>query len=318
MADRSIRPPPLIEIAVEAKTRSDQDKLLLALAALAATDPDFVGSLDELTGQAIIRGVDEQHLEELDARLRAAAGSDLRFGAPQIAYRETITRAATIDYTHKKLTSSSGQFARVTIAFEPLARDSGFIFENRAGDRIPAAFVPGIEKGVLTQKESGLIAGFPLIDIKATLIGGAYHDLDSNVFTFEIAARAAVRELAGTGDPILLEPVMWLSITTPKDCLNAIYADLDQRRADVLGTVAQDDLYVVSARTPLSHLFGYANTVRALSTGRAAMTMTFDRYEPIAAAQPSDDDPHAPPAGAVRMAVPAAHRPIDAIARPKP
>jgi len=201
-----------------------------------------------------------------------------------VAYRETISRKATIDYTHKKQTGGSGQFARVKIEFEPLEAGAGFVFENAVvGGAVPREFVPGVEKGLKAQKESGLLAGFPLIDFKATLVDGAFHDVDSNVLTFEIASRAALRELAQKGGPKLLEPIMKVEVVTPDDYLGSVIGDLNSRRGQVQGTDQRGNAQVISAMVPLANMFGYINTLRSMSQGRAQYSMVFDHYEQVPA-----------------------------------
>src|SRR5690606_35503800 len=203
-------------------------------------------------------------------------------GAPQVAYRESITRRAEIDYTHKKQTGGSGQFARVKLAFEPLERGGGFIFENSVvGGAVPREYVPGVEKGLKSAKDNGIMAGFPMIDFKATLLDGAYHDVDSSVLAFEIAARAAFKEGMAKAGPQLLEPIMKVEVVTPDEYMGDIIGDLNSRRGQVSGMDQRGNARVVDAMVPLANMFGYVNTLRSMSQGRAQYTMQFDHYEPV-------------------------------------
>jgi elongation factor G len=275
-------PDPVIEIAIEPKSKADQEKMGVALNKLAQEDPSFRVSSDPESGQTILKGMGELHLEIKVDILKRTYKVEASVGAPQVAYRETITRAAEIDYTHKKQTGGSGQFARVKIAFEPGEAGSGFSFENKiVGGAVPKEFVPGVEKGLKSQKESGLMAGFPLIDFRASLIDGAYHDVDSNVLTFEIAARAALRELASKGGVKLLEPIMKVEVVTPEDYLGSVIGDLNSRRGQVQGTDSRGNAQVVTAFVPLANMFGYINTLRSMSQGRAQYSMVFDHYEQV-------------------------------------
>jgi elongation factor G len=282
--ERMIFPEPVIEVAIEPKTKADQEKMGVALNRLAQEDPSFRVSTDAESGQTILKGMGELHLDIKVDILRRTYKVDANVGAPQVAYRETISRKATIDYTHKKQTGGSGQFARVKIEFEPLEAGAGFVFENAVvGGAVPREFVPGVEKGLKAQKESGLLAGFPLIDFKATLVDGAFHDVDSNVLTFEIASRAALRELAQKGGPKLLEPIMKVEVVTPDDYLGSVIGDLNSRRGQVQGTDQRGNAQVISAMVPLANMFGYINTLRSMSQGRAQYSMVFDHYEQVPA-----------------------------------
>ncbi|MFO1237814.1 MAG: elongation factor G [Alphaproteobacteria bacterium] len=282
--ERMVFPEPVIEIAIEPKTKADQEKMGVALNRLAQEDPSFRVSTDAESGQTILKGMGELHLDIKVDILRRTYKVEANVGAPQVAYRETISRAATIDYTHKKQTGGSGQFARVKIEFEPLAPGGGFVFENAVvGGAVPKEFVPGVEKGLKLQKESGLLAGFPLIDFKATLVDGAYHDVDSNVLTFEIASRAALRELAQKGGPKLLEPIMKVEVVTPDEYLGSVIGDLNSRRGQVQGTDQRGNAQVITAMVPLANMFGYINTLRSMSQGRAQYSMVFDHYEQVPA-----------------------------------
>ena len=275
-------PEPVIEVAVEPKTKTDQEKMGVALSRLAAEDPSFRVSTDNESGQTVIKGMGELHLEIIVDRMRREFKVEANVGAPQVAYRETITRKADIDYTHKKQTGGSGQFARIKVTFEPLERGAGFVFENSVvGGSVPREYVPGVEKGLNSAKDNGVMAGFPMIDFKATLTDGAYHDVDSSVLAFEIAARAAFKEGMAKAGPVLLEPVMKVEVVTPDDYMGDIIGDLNSRRGQVSGMDQRGNARVVDAMVPLANMFGYVNTLRSMSQGRAQYTMQFDHYEPV-------------------------------------
>ena len=275
-------PDPVIEVAIEPKTKADQEKMGMALVRLAQEDPSFRVSTDQESGQTILKGMGELHLEIKVDILKRTYKVDANVGAPQVAYRETLSKPLSIKYTHKKQTGGSGQFAEVTIEFEPLEPGSGFVFENDVvGGAIPKEFIPAVEKGLKTQKESGLLAGFPVIDFKATLVDGKYHEVDSNALTFDIAARAAFRELASKGAVKLLEPIMKVEVVTPEDFLGGVIGDLNSRRGQVQGTDSRGNAQVVTAMVPLANMFGYINTLRSMSQGRAQYSMQFDHYEQV-------------------------------------
>lgn len=275
-------PDPVIEVAIEPKTKADQEKMGMALVRLAQEDPSFRVSTDQESGQTILKGMGELHLEIKVDILKRTYKVDANVGAPQVAYRETLSKPLSIKYTHKKQTGGSGQFAEVTIDFEPLEPGSGFVFENEVvGGAVPKEFIPAVEKGLKTQKESGLLAGFPVIDFKATLVDGKYHEVDSNALTFDIAARAAFRELASKGAVKLLEPVMKVEVVTPEDFLGGVIGDLNSRRGQVQGTDSRGNAQVVTAMVPLANMFGYINTLRSMSQGRAQYSMQFDHYEQV-------------------------------------
>ncbi len=275
-------PDPVIEVAIEPKTKADQEKMGMALARLAQEDPSFRVSTDTESGQTILKGMGELHLEIKVDILRRTYKVDANVGAPQVAYRETLSKPITIQYTHKKQTGGSGQFAEVKIEFEPLPPGSGFVFENEVvGGSIPKEFIPSVEKGLKAQKESGLMAGFPVIDFGARLIDGKYHEVDSNALTFDIAARAAFRELASKGVVKLLEPIMSVEVVTPDDFLGGVIGDLNSRRGQVQGTDSRGNAQVVTAMVPLANMFGYINTLRSMTQGRAQYTMQFDHYEQV-------------------------------------
>jgi elongation factor G len=275
-------PDPVIEVAIEPKTKADQEKMGMALVRLAQEDPSFRVSTDQESGQTILKGMGELHLEIKVDILKRTYKVEANVGAPQVAYRETLSKPLTIKYTHKKQTGGSGQFAEVTIEFEPLQPGEGFVFENEVvGGAIPKEFIPAVEKGLKTQKESGLLAGFPVIDFKARLVDGKYHEVDSNALTFDIAARAAFRELASKGAVKLLEPIMKVEVVTPEDFLGGVIGDLNSRRGQVQGTDSRGNAQVVTAMVPLSNMFGYINTLRSMSQGRAQYSMQFDHYETV-------------------------------------
>jgi len=275
-------PEPVIEVAVEPKTKSDQEKMGMALGRLAQEDPSFRVSVDHESGQTIIKGMGELHLEIIVDRMKREFKVEANVGAPQVAYRETITRIVEHDYTHKKQTGGAGQYARVKIRFEPAAPGSGYEFENEViGGAVPKEYVPGVAKGLMAAKESGVIAGFPLIDFKALLIDGAYHDVDSNVLTFDIAARACFREAIPKAGPKLLEPIMRVEVVTPEDYMGDVIGDLNSRRGQVSGMDSRGNARVINAMVPLANMFGYVNTLRSMSQGRAQYTMHFDHYEQV-------------------------------------
>ena len=275
-------PAPVIEIAVEPKTKADQEKLGVALAKLAAEDPSFTVSTDHESGQTILKGMGELHLDIKIDILKRTYKVEATIGAPQVAYRESLGRRAEIDYTHKKQTGGTGQFARIKLVFEPGEPGSGFVFESSVvGGSVPKEYIPGVQKGLESVKDNGLLAGFPLIDFKATLIDGAYHDVDSSVLAFEIAARAAFKELREKGSPKLLEPIMNVEVVTPEEYLGSVIGDLNGRRGQIQGQDVRGNAIVVNAFVPLANMFGYVNNLRGMSQGRAAFTMQYDHYDPV-------------------------------------
>jgi elongation factor G len=275
-------PQPVIEIAVEPKSKADQEKLGVALAKLAAEDPSFTVSTDHESGQTILKGMGELHLDIKIDILKRTYKVEANIGAPQVAYRETISRRAEIDYTHKKQTGGTGQFARIKLVFEPGETGSGFVFESSVvGGSVPKEFIPGVEKGLTSAKENGLLAGFPVIDFKASLVDGAYHDVDSSVLAFEIAARAAFKELREKGGAKLLEPIMGVEVVTPEEYLGSVIGDLNGRRGQIQGQDVRGNAIVVNAFVPLANMFGYVNQLRGMSQGRAQFTMQFDHYEGV-------------------------------------
>jgi len=279
MLERIEFPDPVIEIAVEPKTKSDQEKMGVALGRLAQEDPSFQVATDMESGQTVIKGMGELHLEILVDRMKREFKVEANVGEPQVAYRETITRLHEIDYTHKKQTGGSGQFARVKIVFEPTEAGEGFVFENSiSGGSVPKEFIPGVQKGLASARETGVMAGFPMIDFKATLVDGASHDVDSSVLAFEIAARAAFREGIPKAGPILLEPIMRVEVVTPDEYQGDVNGDLMSRRGSISGIDRRGNAQVISATVPLANMFSYINTLRSMSQGRAQYTMHFDHY----------------------------------------
>jgi elongation factor G len=275
-------PEPVIEIAVEPRTKIDQEKMAEALARLAQEDPSFHVSVDRETGQTMIKGMGELHLEIIVDRMKREFKIDANVGSPQVAYRETITRRAEIDYTHKNQSGGFGQFARVKLVFEPGEAKSGFSLESKvAGDIVPKEFVAGVDKALNSAKEAGVLAGFPVIDFKVVLADGAYHDVDSSVLSFEIAARAAFKEGMRKAGPILLEPVMRVEVLTPEDYMGDIIGDLNSRRGQISGMEQRGNARALGAMVPLANMFGYINTLRSMSQGRAQYTMHFDHYDPV-------------------------------------
>jgi elongation factor G len=275
-------PDPVIEVAVEPKTKADQEKMGVALQRLAAEDPSFKVSVDHESGQTVMKGMGELHLEILVDRMQREFKVDATVGAPQVAYRETITKAASINYTHKKQSGGAGQFAKVVLEFEPLDKGKGVVFESKiVGGRVPREYIPGVEKGIKSSTETGFLAGFPVIDFKCTLVDGAFHDVDSSVMAFEIASRAAFREAMPKANAVLLEPMMKVEVVTPEEYMGDIIGDLNSRRGQVSGMEQRGVNHVVNSMVPLANMFGYVNNLRSMSQGRASYTMTFDHYEQV-------------------------------------
>ena len=275
-------PDPVIEVAVEPKTKVDVEKMGLALNRLAMEDPSFRVSSDVESGQTIIKGMGELHLEIIVDRLKREFKVDANVGAPQVAYRETISQVCEIDYTHKKQSGGSGQFARVKLRFEPMETGFGYAFENTVvGGNVPKEYIPGVEKGLKSALETGVMAGFPCTDLKITLFDGAYHDVDSSTMAFEIAARAAFKEGMQKAKPKLLEPIMKVEVVTPEDYMGDIIGDLNSRRGQVSGMDQRGTARVIDATVPLSSMFGYVNTLRSMSQGRAQYTMQFAHYAEV-------------------------------------
>ena len=296
---------PLIEIAIEPKLKTDQEKLGVALAKLVAEDPSFRVSTDPESGQTIIRGMSELHLDSKVDTLKRTYKVDANIGAPQVAYREKITRAITVDHQHKKQAGGTGQFAHagigqfahIKIVCEPLPAGSGFIFENEAvGGAVPKEYVPGIEKGLESVLGAGVLAGFPVVDLKVTLVDGRYHEVDSSALAFEICARGALRQALQRGGSVLLEPIMKVEVMAPVGYTRVVISDLKARRGRIEGQDIRGDTNVINAILPLAHMFGYADTLQVMSHGRATFTMQFDHYAQVPPHLPSDDPPFAPAA----------------------
>ena len=275
-------PDPVIEVAVEPKTKADQEKMGIALQRLAKEDPSFRVSSDDESGQTVISGMGELHLDILVDRMKREFKVEANVGAPQVAYRETLSKEAEIDYTHKKQSGGAGQFARLKIVVSPVEPGEGYTFESEiVGGNIPKEYIPGVSKGIESIKETGALAGFPIIDFKVRLIDGAYHDVDSSVMAFEIAARAAFREVCKDAGIKLLEPIMSVEVVTPEEYLGDIIGDLNSRRGQVSGTETRGPSTVINSMVPLANMFGYVNNLRSMSQGRAVFTMQFDHYEEV-------------------------------------
>lgn len=278
-------PEPVIEIAVEPKTKADQEKMSTALQRLSAEDPSFQVYVDHESGQTIMKGMGELHLDILVDRMKREFKVEANIGAPQVAYRESITKKSEISYTHKKQSGGSGQFAKIDLIFEPNEPGAGFEFTDTiVGGSVPKEYIPGVEKGLTLAKETGIIAGFPVLDFKVTLVDGGYHDVDSSVMAFEIAAKAAFKEGMKASGPQLLEPMMKVEVVTPEEYMGDIIGDLNSRRGQVNSMEDRGNAKVITASVPLANMFGYINPLRSMSSGRAQFSMVFDRYEAVPAA----------------------------------
>jgi len=277
-------PEPVIEMKVEPKTKVDQEKMAMALYKLAAEDPSFRVSTDSESGETIIKGMGELHLDIKVDILKRTHKVEVVVGAPQVAYREAITRKVTKDYTHKKQTGGTGQYARVILEIEPAEIGAGNSFESKVvGGSVPKEYIPGVEKGLNSVLSAGPLIGFPVVDMKVSLIDGAYHDVDSSAIAFEIATRSAMREAFEIAGPQLLEPVMKVEVTTPDEFLGGVIGDLNSRRGQIMGTSTRGNAQIVNAHVPLANMFGYINNLRSMSQGRASYTMQFDHYEQVPA-----------------------------------
>ena len=275
-------PEPVIEVAVEPRTRGDQEKMSQALSRLAAEDPSFRVTSDAESGQTVIKGMGELHLEIIVDRLKREFKVDANVGAPAVAYRETITKTIETDYIHKKQTGGAGQYARVKIRFEPLGQGGGYEFKSAVfGGAVPKEYLPGVKKGLERAKDSGILVGFPVIDFKATLIDGDHHDVDSSTVAFEIAAQAAFREGMRQAGPVLLEPMMRIEVVTPEQYMGDVIGDLKSRRGQVAGLDQRANARIISGLVPLANMFGYVSTLRSMSQGRAQFTMHFDHYQRV-------------------------------------
>ncbi|WP_424976566.1 elongation factor G [Dinoroseobacter sp. S124A] len=277
-------PDPVIEIAVEPKTKADQEKMSQGLQRLAAEDPSFRVETDLESGQTIMKGMGELHLDILVDRLKREFKVEANIGAPQVAYRETIGHEVEHTYTHKKQSGGSGQFAEVKMIITPTEPGEGYSFESKiVGGAVPKEYIPGVEKGINSVMDSGPLAGFPVIDFKVALIDGKFHDVDSSVLAFEIAARMGMREGMKKAGAKLLEPVMKVEVVTPEDYTGGIIGDLTSRRGQVTGQEPRGNAVAINAFVPLANMFGYINTLRSMSSGRAQFTMQFDHYDPVPA-----------------------------------
>jgi elongation factor G len=275
-------PDPVIEIAIEPKSKADQEKLGVALAKLVAEDPSFRVTTDQESGQTIIKGMGELHLDIKVDILKRTYKVDANIGAPQVAYREKITRPATVDYLHRKQTGGHGQYAKIKIIAEPAAPGTGFEFDNEVvGGAVPKEFIPAVEKGLEGQMTAGVLAGFPVVDVKVRLVDGDSHDVDSSAMAFEIAARAAMREALQKGGPVLLEPIMKVEVVTPEDYTGSVIGDLNSRRGQIQGQDMRGNANVIAAMVPLANMFSYVNNLRSMSQGRATFTMQFDHYAEV-------------------------------------
>ena len=298
MADEVYTQPRLVEIAIEPKSKADAEKLGIALVKLTAEDPAFGVSIDHESRQTILKGVSELHLDAKLDVLRHTYNIDARVGAPQVAFRERITQSADVEYTYKKQSGGSGQFAAVKLHVEPNAPGEGYQFESKiAGSAVPKEYIPSVEKGIESVLSSGVVAGYPVVDIKVELIDGKYHDIDSSALAFEIAARAAFREALQKAGPVLLEPIMKVEVVTPEDYIGSIVGDMNLRRGQIQGQGTRGKLNVVHVMVPLMNMFSYVNDLRSMSQGRATFTMQFDHYAPAPSPLPEDDPPFRPAIG---------------------
>jgi len=280
--ERMVFPEPVIELSVEPKTKADQERMGIALNRLAAEDPSFRVSTDHESGQTIIKGMGELHLDILVDRMRREFKVEANVGAPQVAYRESLAKAVDVDYTHKKQSGGSGQFGRVKVSVAPGERGSGITFlDEIKGGNIPREYIPSVEKGMRESAENGHMIGFPIIDFEIKLTDGAYHDVDSSALAFEIAGRAAMREVAAKAGIKLLEPVMKVEVVTPEDFMGDVIGDLNSRRGQIQGTDSRGNAQVVEAMVPLANMFGYVNQLRSFTQGRAQYSMQFSHYEEV-------------------------------------
>jgi elongation factor G len=280
--ERMAFPVPVIDISVEPRTKEAVEKMTLGLQKLAGEDPSLRLRTDQETGQTILSGMGELHLEIIIDRLRREYGVDCNIGAPQVAYRETISKPHTETYTHKKQSGGSGQYAEVKIVFEPLERNVGVVFENKVvGGSVPKEYIPAVEKGIKVQADTGVLAGFPTVDFKYTLVDGKYHDVDSSALAFEIAAKACFREGMKLAGPIILEPIMDVEVTTPQDHVGDVVGDLNRRRGQIQNQESSGSTVIVRAHVPLKEMFGYISHLRSMTKGRASFTMQFHHYDPV-------------------------------------
>ncbi len=291
----------LIEVAVEPKPDTSRQKLNDALVEIAEEDSALTITMVDDVDQVILGGGSEKHLDDVITHLKKTAGDNFNIGAPQVAYRETLIASSIIDYTHKRLVGSSGEFARVILQFEPAQAGMEFVFENKVSDNsVPDVFVPAVELGLEQQRKIGLLVGFPFVEIKATLIGGAYHEEDSGALTFQTAAKAAFKKLKKSGHVVLIEPIMKLEIVLPETFVGPLIADINSRRGAIVDQHFEKGSVTLEAEVPLGQLFGYVNSIRALSEGHARHTMTFDHYARVPSSSNDDDDPRFPSALGMR------------------
>jgi elongation factor G len=291
----------VIEIAIEPKSKADQEKLGVALAKLAAEDPSFRVSTDQESGQTILKGMGELDLAAKVDILKHTYKIDINIGAPQVAFLECITQRAEVKYTHKKQTGGTGQFAEVSIVVEPNWPGKGYEFESKIfGGAVPNEYIPGVEKGLNSVLTSGVVAGFPVVDVKVQLVDGKYHDVDSSLLAFEIASRAAFREALQKGRSVLFEPIMKVKVVTSQDHTRSVIGDLNLRRAQILGQDMRGDANIINVMVPLMNMFGYADRLRSISLGRASFAMQFDHYAEAPANVLPPDDPTFRPAIGMR------------------
>jgi elongation factor G len=275
-------PNPVIEMKIEPKTKADQEKMSMALSTMAIEDPSFRVSVDHESGETILKGMGELHLDIKVDILRRTYGVDANVGAPQVAYRETLVRATEVDYTHKKQTGGTGQFARVKLRIEPNETGKGNEFESEVvGGTVPKEYIPGVEKGINSVWESGVLIGFPMVDTKVTLYDGAFHEVDSSAIAFEIASRSALKEGCDKAGVKLLEPVMDVEVVTPGDFVGSVIGDINSRRGQIRNQEMRGNATVIRAYVPLANMFGYVSQLRSMSQGRASYTMQFAHYADV-------------------------------------
>jgi elongation factor G len=295
--DIHTQPPWLVEVAIEPKSKADREVLDITLAKLAAEDPSFRVSTDQESGQTILKGMGELHLDTKVDILRRTYKVDANIGALQVAFRERMTQRVEVDYTYKKIYGPKGDFAYVKFIVEPNEPGKGYEFESKIAGGAMKEYIPGIEKGLEGVLSAGVVAGFPVVDVKVQLVDARYHDVDSSVRAFEIASRAAFREALQKGNSVLLEPIMKVEVVTPEDCTGSIIGDLNSRRGQVLGQHVRGNANVVNAMVSLMQMFGYVNDLRSMSQGRATFQMQFDHYAAAAPQSPEDDPPFRPAIG---------------------
>jgi elongation factor G len=297
MADQiHTQPSWLVEVAIEPKSKADREKLDIALTKLAAEDLSFRVSTDQESGQTILKGMDELHLDAKLDILRRTYKVDANIGALQVAFRECMTQRVEVEYTYKKALGPKGDFAQVRLVVEPTEPGKGFEFESKAaGDALPEEYIPGIERGLNSVIGSGVVAGFPVVDVKVQLVDGTHHDVDSSPHAFEIASRVAFREALQKGKSVLLEPIMKVEVVTPEDYAGSVIGDLNLRRGQIQGQNIHGSTNVINAMVPLINMFGYVNNLRSMSLGHATFTMQFDHYAPVPV--PEDDPPFRPAIG---------------------